>query len=116
MNGYILDGRNEKDRKEMERRLEEGAVNGLNIPRDQFIYTHDLFASVLNLARKASNDPDNHEGLSMEELAGRALVVSVVQMEEYLSNNPDVFEELITSAQLQKDRMMGRQHVDTMYG
>ena len=100
-------------------RIELGVIDGeatIRIPRDHFITLHDFMAEMLNTAKKLSEMSDRigEEHLSMEECAGRMMVVTVLEMDEYTKKNPDALEELMVSEIMKKqpkayatDRMYG---------
>lgn len=97
--------------------LGEGELSGaIKVPRDHFIVLHDFMAEMLNTAKRLSelSDEVGDEHLSMEECAGRMMVVTVMEMDEYTQKNPEFLEELLVAESL-KDRPKARA-IDTMYG
>lgn len=106
---------NEKEFNEAMEKVKRGEASMLNIPREHFILAHDLFAMVLNAAQEMSRCKDNEEeGLSMEEIAGRMLVVTVLEMDKAVKENPEMLEEALMSLHLQEAQK--QRHLDTMYG
>ena len=97
--------------------LGSGEISGaIRIPREHFIMVHDFMAEILNTAKKLSEVSDRlgEEHLTMEECAGRLMVVTVLEMDEYVKNNPDTLEEMMVAESL-KDQPRARA-ADTMYG
>ena len=89
------------------------------VRRDHFLLVHDYFAMVLNHAQRLSDESQKMgKPLSREECAGRILMVTMVQMEEFKDNNPDAIEEMIVAAQMQDDQLnrIVSHANDAMYG
>lgn len=87
----------------------------IQIRRKDFLLVHDYFAMVLNLANEAHEASEAIKNpLSMEECAGRILVVTMMQMESLKEKDPELIEELMVAATMAENT--GKRHIDTMYG
>lgn len=76
------------------------------VRRDHFLLVHDYFAMVLNNAQRLSEESEKMgKPLSREECAGRILMVTMIQMEEFKDSNPDAIEEMIVAAQMQDEQV-----------
>ena len=91
----------------------------ISVRRDHFLLVHDYFAMVLNTALNIMEESMKMGSpLSREECAGRILMVTMLQMEEFSKSNPDAIEEMIVAAQMLEDKTSQRSGLgcDAMYG
>lgn len=93
----------------------EGMAGLIEIKADEFIALHDFMATVLNTAQDlAKKSEDFGKRLTMEECAGRVLVVTMMEMDKYVQQNPDAIEEMLVSKHLEESRRNSAS--DAMYG
>jgi len=94
---------------------QDGELKGIiRIEAKDFVKLHNYFAEILNAGCELSKIGDSMgKKITMEECAGRLLVVTMAQMEKFAESNPELMEELLISHNLENSN---ERHCDMMYG
>lgn len=98
----------------MDKIVMRGPFGEVQVNRDHFILLHDYFSSVLNTARQMERESE--EGITMEEHAGRILMVTVAMMNDWVEANPDALEEMVVSLEMGEKAKAPKNYNDAMFG